>query len=171
MVNYRRVVCEVALLCGALSAITAAPACDHKHQLVYDQRQNGSENYRLNIDGVVIAVAPAESFLSALSDIDFSDLIDMESLEQELKPKPPTTSITVEDLPVPKPDEKPVLDVKPEDTVEAKPNEKPLESKPDSEDKPEAPSKLDDVSVEPTNLKGHKKSAQAQLRKQETTQR
>lgn len=171
MVNYRRVVCEIALLFGALSAITAAPACDQKdHKLIYDQRQNGSENYRLNIDGVVVAVAPVDSFLSALSDIDFSDLIDLESLEQELGSKPPKPSISV-DLPDPKPDEKPsVIDAKPEELVEAMLEEKPLESKPESQNKPEAPSKIDDVTVESaTNLKGHKKSAQ--LRKQENTQR
>lgn len=167
MVNYRRVVCEVALLLCVLAVTAAAPACDDKdHKLVYDQRQNGTENYRLNIDGVVIAVAPAESFLSALSDIDFSDLIDLESLEQELKPKPPASSIS-EDLLVPKPEEKPVLDAKPEEPAVAKPDEKPSEAKPD---KPEAPTKIDDVSVEPVaNLKGHKKSAQ--LKRQETTQR
>ncbi|XP_014607505.1 PREDICTED: uncharacterized protein LOC106788607 [Polistes canadensis] len=31
----------------------------------YDQRQNGSENYRVHIDGVVIVIAPVEALLMA----------------------------------------------------------------------------------------------------------
>ncbi|GLH07637.1 Uncharacterized protein GBIM_13095 [Gryllus bimaculatus] len=48
----------------------AAPAV--KDDVIYDQRQNGTENYRLHIDGVVIAVAPAEMLLNLADLVDFS---------------------------------------------------------------------------------------------------
>lgn len=169
MVNYRRLV-SLALL---LTATAAAPACDEKeHKLVYDQRQNGTENYRLNIDGVVIAVAPAESFLSALSDIDISDLIDLESLEEELKPKPPTSSSpSALDPPKPEKPEVPLdASLQPVKPAEVKPEEKPLDAKPAKPEEPEAPTKIDDVSLEPAaNPKHQKKSAH--LKRQESTQR
>lgn len=98
MVNYKRVVCEVALLLALLSLASAAPApapapdCDHVH---YDQRQNGTENYRLNIDGVVIAVAPADTLLEAASDL--SDYFDQSNLELLLKPSPEQSSAKPED--------------------------------------------------------------------------
>ncbi|XP_032513754.2 uncharacterized protein LOC116767517 [Danaus plexippus] len=85
MVNYKRVVCEVAAVLLIVAAACAAPApapdCEEKK---IDQRQNGTENYRLNIDGVLIAVAPAESFLSASSYL--GDLLDMAELDDYLKP-------------------------------------------------------------------------------------
>ncbi|GBP27989.1 hypothetical protein EVAR_83620_1 [Eumeta japonica] len=89
MANYKRIVCEAAVVWAllALHAATAAPTPDCEHH--YDQRQNGTENYRLNIDGVVIAVAPAESLLAAASDIDFSDLLDLDDFS-ELTQKPPS---------------------------------------------------------------------------------
>ncbi|GJQ84029.1 hypothetical protein Trydic_g10493 [Trypoxylus dichotomus] len=41
--------------------------------IIVDQRQNGSENYRINIDGVIIAFSPLESLLGGtLDDFDFS---------------------------------------------------------------------------------------------------
>ncbi|XP_047528039.1 uncharacterized protein LOC125064831 [Vanessa atalanta] len=107
MVNYKRVVCEVAVLLVVLSVTTAAPAadCTHAH---YDQRQNGTENYRLNIDGVVIAVAPAESLLEAASDL--SDYFDMTSIDVLLKPSSESPSTKPQESL--KPDaEKPLSDV------------------------------------------------------------
>ncbi|CAH2086171.1 unnamed protein product [Euphydryas editha] len=109
MVNYKRVVCEVALLLVLLSLTSAAPApdCDHTH---YDQRQNGTENYRLNIDGVVIAVAPAETLLEAASDL--SDYFDQATLEQLLKPSSEQSSVKPGDNSNNKPEsEKPLSDV------------------------------------------------------------
>lgn len=45
--------------------------------VLIDQRQNGSENYRINIDGVLIAFTPLESLLSgAIDDFDFSEEFD-----------------------------------------------------------------------------------------------
>uniref|UniRef100_A0A2A4KBA2 Uncharacterized protein n=1 Tax=Heliothis virescens TaxID=7102 RepID=A0A2A4KBA2_HELVI len=127
------------------------------------ERQNGSENYRLNIDGVVIAVAPAESLLSALGDMD--DFLDL-ALEDynESKPKPPQESspsepaIQVVSLPVP--DQKP---------QQVKPVEKPEDVKPEEPAKPaEKASPLSDVSLG-NEMNSHKKGAS--LRKQEKAQR
>ncbi|XP_059057146.1 uncharacterized protein LOC131850800 [Achroia grisella] len=145
MVNYKRVVCEVAVVAVLLTVAAGAPTpdCD-KH---YDQRQNGTENYRLNIDGVVIAVAPAQSLLEVASDIDISDLLELYEMNEMEKPKPPSNPISIPD-------------VKPEDT-------KPQQSKPESPEKPaEAP--LSDVSLN-TDLKPAKKDALS--KKHEKTQR
>lgn len=175
MVNYRRVVCEVALVAAMVMAAAAAPTpdCAMKH---YDQRQNGTENYRLNIDGVVIAVAPAESLLSALGDMD--DLLDlaMEEYNNEYKPKPPqgsspSDSPSIQVISLPAPEVKPQA----EKPAEGKPQgEKPAEGKP-QEEKPEEPAKpvepaspLSDVSMG-SDLKVQKKDAS--LRKQEKAQR
>ncbi|XP_026724698.1 uncharacterized protein LOC113491745 isoform X2 [Trichoplusia ni] len=159
MVNYRRVVCEVVLAAVLVSVALAAPApdCAQKH---YDQRQNGSENYRLNIDGVVIAVAPAESIMSALGDME--DLLDFSQLEE--KPKPPQASgspapaIQIVSLPT--------VDVKPQ---EEKPQEdKPAEGKPETPVKTESASPLSDVSLG-DDVKVQKKDAS--VRKHEKAQR
>ncbi|CAH4037212.1 unnamed protein product [Pieris brassicae] len=109
MVNYKRIVCEVAVLFTLLGLVAAAPTpdCD-KSEKHFDQRQNGTENYRLNIDGVVIAVAPAESFLAAASDIDLSDLLDIEDFNELQKPKPPSKPLK------PKPDDDKPQDSKPD---------------------------------------------------------
>ncbi|CAH0701628.1 unnamed protein product [Spodoptera exigua] len=170
MVNYRRVVCEVALVALLVAVVRGAPApdCATKH---YDQRQNGTENYRLNIDGVVIAVAPAESLLSALGDMD--DLLDlaMEEYNNEYKPKPPHGSsssepaIQVVSLPVP--EEKPQK-IKPQEEKPAD-ADKPQDVKPEAPAKPAEPaSSLSDVSLD-SDLKIQKKDAS--LRKQEKAQR
>ncbi|XP_013198995.2 uncharacterized protein LOC106141905 [Amyelois transitella] len=119
MVNYKRVVCELALLAAAVAIAASAPVpeCAQNH---YDQRQNGSENYRLNIDGVVIAVAPADSLLAAASEIDISDLLgDLEDFNDIQKPTKPSINTNSPVKPEdPKPEEKP-QDLKPE---EAKPS-------------------------------------------------
>ncbi|KAJ8725844.1 hypothetical protein PYW08_004027 [Mythimna loreyi] len=174
MVNYRRVVCEVALLAALAAVATTAPTPDCTNMKHYDQRQNGSENYRLNIDGVVIAVAPAESLLSALGDMD--DLLDlaMEEYNTDYKPKPPQ-----EGSPSPSPAVQvvslPVFESKPQDNKEKPEMEKPAEEKP-QEMKPEEPAKpaepaapLSDVSMGSEKLKIQKKDAS--LRKQEKAQR
>lgn len=38
-------------------------------ETIYDQRQNGTENYRINIDGVVLVIAPPEALLLAAADM------------------------------------------------------------------------------------------------------
>lgn len=164
MVNYRRVVCEVAVLLAAAALAAAAPLHDCKDDRVFDQRQNGTENYRVNIDGVVIAVAPAESLLNAISDIDLTDLLADFDFEQDQKPKPPSELsdfLTGETPPAHKPDEVPVLSKPGDKPSEAKPEDKPEEHKPE----PEAPLSIPEKQHE----KGHKKSAQ--LKKQENAQR
>ncbi|CAH2240200.1 jg1765 [Pararge aegeria aegeria] len=102
MVNYKRVVCEVAVLLALLAVAIAAPTHDcTEHETHYDQRQNGTENYRLNIDGVVIAVAPAESIIEAAAE--FGDLFDISDIDDFLKPpSPPSSGSTTkpEKLPV-----------------------------------------------------------------------
>ena len=53
--------------------------------IVIDQRQNGTENYRINVDGVVIAIADAGTLLGSYLD-------DFDLLEEELdgfKPQAP----------------------------------------------------------------------------------
>ncbi|CAG9783946.1 unnamed protein product [Diatraea saccharalis] len=146
MVNYKRVVCEVALLMALATAAVAAPVdCADRH---FDQRQNGSENYRLNIDGVVIAVAPADSLLAAASDIDLSDLLDLEEFNEPSKPKPPSSETL-----------KPQIEPKPEDG-------KPQESKPEAVKPDEAP--LSDVSLS-SDIKGQKK--EISTKKQEKAHR
>ncbi|XP_068630002.1 uncharacterized protein [Battus philenor] len=146
MVNYKRIVCEAAVLAALVALSAAAPAadCSERH---FDQRQNGTENYRLNIDGVVIAVAPADALLAAASDIDLSDLLDLEDFGDEslYKPKPPASD-----------------------------SNKPEDSKPEVPSKPaDAPSKpaeapLSDVSL-PSEIKSQRK--ESNLRKQEKAQR
>lgn len=117
-----------------LNLASSAPVdCKDGHGDHYDQRQNGTENYRLNIDGVVIAVAPADSLLAAASEIDFNDMFDLEDLN-ELKPKPPPS----EQKPP-----KPILEPKPQD------------GKPES-GKPEEP--LSDVSLN-SDVQSQKKEA------------
>lgn len=153
MVNYKRAVCEGLVVLALVGLVTAAPlpadCSDKQHH--YDQRQNGSENYRLNIDGVVIAVAPADSLLAAASDIDFGDLLDLSDLN-DLPSKPPAI--------------KPPADLKPQESKPpADSSVSASESKPDAA-KPEAP--LSDVSL-PSDEKEQKKEVKS--RKQEKAQR
>ncbi|CAH0721881.1 unnamed protein product, partial [Brenthis ino] len=145
MVNYRRVICEVVVLLAVVSINIAAPVPDCPHAYI-DQRQNGTENYRLSIDGVVIAVAPAETLLDAASDL--SELFSETDLDVFLKPPPPHAPS--------KPEES-----KPE---ESKPEESNL--KPESENPNDKP--ISDVSLE-SNLPAQKKDAS--VKKQEKAQR
>lgn len=52
--------------------------------LVIDQRQNGTENYRVNVDGVIIAIADTGSLLGSYLD-------DFDLLEEELDGLKPQT--------------------------------------------------------------------------------
>ncbi|CAB3235049.1 unnamed protein product [Arctia plantaginis] len=176
MVNYRRVLSLLSVLVAVVNA-APTPDCTQNH---YDQRQNGSENYRLNIDGVVVAVAPAESLLSAFGDIDdLMDLLAIEDYNGDYKPKPPTesssSSWTSTENEKPKPQEKPVENKPAEEKpAEEKPlKEKPQEIKPE-EPKPEVPAKpaelppLSDVSLN-EDMKVQKK--EVSTKKQEKAKR
>ena len=48
-------------------ATTLAPLeeLSKKDEIRYDQRQNGTENYRIHVDGLVLVVAPVEALLLA----------------------------------------------------------------------------------------------------------
>ncbi|KAL6255975.1 uncharacterized protein LOC105431725 [Pogonomyrmex barbatus] len=49
-----------------IAATTAAPTSTYPDTTdYYDQRQNGSENYRIHVDGVVLVIAPVEALLLA----------------------------------------------------------------------------------------------------------
>ncbi|XP_014370352.2 uncharacterized protein LOC106720272 [Papilio machaon] len=153
MVNYKRIVCEAAVLAVVMAVAVAAPAadCAERH---FDQRQNGTENYRLNIDGVVIAVAPADSLLAAASDIDISDLLDLEDFGDlpVHKPKPPSSETNKPEGIKPEAPSKPAEDsLKPAESP-AKPAEAPLS----------------DVTLQ-SEVKSQKKDSS--LRKQEKAQR
>ncbi|XP_012277781.1 uncharacterized protein LOC105698270 [Orussus abietinus] len=62
LVLYEGVVSGLPLEVGEQSSkpTTSAPLGDH-----YDQRQNGTENYRIHVDGLVLVVAPVEALLLA----------------------------------------------------------------------------------------------------------
>ncbi|KAK6637406.1 hypothetical protein RUM44_007823 [Polyplax serrata] len=67
--------------------------CDQEHSEVYDQRQNGTENYRIHLNGVVVLVAPAETVIQAAQlanlDGDLDNLLMASSGDYStLKPKP-----------------------------------------------------------------------------------
>lgn len=64
-----------------------------KFEEVYDQRQNGTENYKVDVNGVVVVWAAPEAVLSAVSLLepgllegDYSDLEDL--LGSQKPPKP-----------------------------------------------------------------------------------
>lgn len=153
MVNYRRVVCEVAVLAALLMVATAAPF-PPSHD-VYDQRQNGTENYRLNIDGVVIAIAPADALLAAASEIDLSDLLDIDDLSDfdiPQKPQKPTSSSSSSTIPWLVDDNKPL---QPSDA--SADVAKPEEPKPQE---PETPAASAETPVPAaSDVKGKKKDA------------
>lgn len=45
-----------------------------EYDIIEDQRQNGTENYRLNVNGVVLMVAPSNSLLAAATLLDIAEL-------------------------------------------------------------------------------------------------
>lgn len=53
-----------------LTAVACAPTEDPEEaaDVIYDQRQNGTENLRISLSDVMVLVAPAESFLPAAGD-------------------------------------------------------------------------------------------------------
>lgn len=64
----------VAALTALVVAVLAAPApatpdvADTDEDIVYDQRQNGSENLRINLSDLTIVVAPGDSLSPLVSD-------------------------------------------------------------------------------------------------------
>lgn len=96
------------------STIPAEPSPLGDH---YDQRQNGTENYRIHVDGVVVVVAPVEALLLAggLPGGAGSDILDIsQQADAGQKPKPEKEEeATIE--PISKPDV---------ETVAAKPDGK-----------------------------------------------
>lgn len=69
---------------GAGTKLTA-DAVDADYDLHYDQRQSGSENYRLNVDGVMMTVpAASESTLGSLSAMATNYLLDLAAATSEL---------------------------------------------------------------------------------------
>lgn len=69
---------------GAGTKLTA-DAEDADYDLHYDQRQSGSENYRLNVDGVMMTVpAASESTLGSLSAMATNYLLDLAAATSEL---------------------------------------------------------------------------------------
>ncbi|KAK2583525.1 hypothetical protein KPH14_009481 [Odynerus spinipes] len=73
----------------------------------YDQRQNGSDNYRIHVDGVVVVVAPVEALLLAggvASGTNLSDISSLESaLQSTLKPIEEKPSLESLDKPISSP--------------------------------------------------------------------
>lgn len=62
-----------------------AVADDLDYDLHYDQRQKGSENYRLNVDGLMVAVpAAADTTIGALGDLATEYLLDLAAATSEL---------------------------------------------------------------------------------------
>ncbi|KAG6448314.1 uncharacterized protein LOC115442363 [Manduca sexta] len=163
MVNYRRVVCETAALAALVVATLAAPApppgCDHVAH--YDQRQNGSDNIRVHVDGVVVAVMPAESFAESLLTAlpDFADFLEEEEFDTH-KPKPPQSEV-----PMP-----------PSNAAPSKPEEKP-QATPDKEEvaslpaKPAEASNPDASSVDSSTAQPAKNQKKEQYLKQRKAQR
>ncbi|XP_035723840.1 uncharacterized protein LOC118442403 [Vespa mandarinia] len=66
------------------SSSTLSNTGDH-----YDQRQNGTDNYRIHVDGVVVVVAPVEALLLAGDVIgtNQSDISLLESMLYNAKPE------------------------------------------------------------------------------------
>lgn len=63
----------LAALAALVVAVLAAPAAtpdtaDADEDIVYDQRQNGSENLRINLSDLTIVVAPGDSLSPLVSD-------------------------------------------------------------------------------------------------------
>ncbi|XP_057322252.1 uncharacterized protein LOC130665728 [Microplitis mediator] len=104
---------------------TASPTKD-----TYDQRQNGTENYRIHVDGFFVVVAPVEAILLAGavagSDNDLlSGLAGLGGKPQESKPQ--------DSKPISKPGDDKPGDDKPGDDKPG--DDKPVDGKP-AEDKP-----------------------------------
>ncbi|XP_075218116.1 uncharacterized protein LOC142322913 [Lycorma delicatula] len=83
------------VLIGGVALILAAPSSDNDFEDVfYDQRQNGSENFRIHLNDVMVVVAPAEALLSVAAGSELlnptpSDnvpLDDPDKLPKECKP-------------------------------------------------------------------------------------
>ena len=67
---------------------------------MYDQRQNGTENYRINLNGVIVLLAPAETVLQVaqLANLDNEiENINKPSSQLRPKPRPPSPKISNDD--------------------------------------------------------------------------
>ncbi|KAK0178962.1 hypothetical protein PV327_007798 [Microctonus hyperodae] len=93
-----------------ISEVTSITPVNEKD--TYDQRQNGTENYRIHVKGLVVLVAPIESLLLAGGNLGgANDLLSAMGESPMVKPKP-------------KPDElKPIVPVVENATDTAKPEE------------------------------------------------
>lgn len=68
-----------------LPSSTGSQHGDTDYDLHYDQRQSGSENYRLNVDGVMMAVpAASETTISSLGALATNYLMDLAAATSEL---------------------------------------------------------------------------------------
>lgn len=57
---------EILPLIDVRTAITSAPTSEHRLDTdYYDQQQNGSENYRIHVDGLMLVFAPVEALFLA----------------------------------------------------------------------------------------------------------
>lgn len=95
------------IIAFAVSAPAPDPDCNDSH---YDQRQNGTDNIRVHIDGVFVAVFPVETMADALLTAlpDLNELLDINDFEELQKPKPSASaSPPKEPISPPKPEEKP----------------------------------------------------------------
>lgn len=67
----------------SISGSDAAALKAVETERIYDQRQNGTENYRINVDGVFVMIAPAEDLLEAAQGLDFDQLISLSNITDD----------------------------------------------------------------------------------------
>lgn len=72
-------------VCAAISisCSDAAALKEVEPERIYDQRQNGTENYRINVDGVFVMIAPAEDILDAAQGLDLDQLISLSNITDD----------------------------------------------------------------------------------------
>lgn len=82
------------VLCAPLVTDNQTPYDLKEFDEVYDQRQNGTENWRLNVDKVVLVWTPPGNLLTAamLLDPELFDLENGSNVEVEEETKPETAS-------------------------------------------------------------------------------
>ncbi|KAL1399742.1 hypothetical protein pipiens_007962 [Culex pipiens pipiens] len=106
---------------GSLALVGALPVLSYDddydsveddYDVVFDQRQNGTENVRLNLDGLMIALPgpPQQSDLSSMAGAALMDVLaahagsfDGDSSEEDSNSKPSTTTSTTTSTTVPTP--------------------------------------------------------------------
>lgn len=67
----------------SVSGSDAAALKEAEPEKIYDQRQNGTENYRINVDGVFVVIAPAEDLLEAAQGLDLDQLISLSNITDD----------------------------------------------------------------------------------------